>query len=325
MKEREPSYYAQIPASVRYDKQLQPNAKLLYGELTALSNKEGYCWASNAYFAKLYGVNKGTISHWVTALEHKGFIRVVVETDAAKGKARKIYIADPLLARMKEAEQDVDNMAEQTVTEAPEAEQALDATTPTGEEGIYEIVHTPSIRNDTEGIYENVHTPIRNDTEGIYENVQYNNTVNSTINSTMKKRRGDKQNLSPDGEAYRLAEFLWKKIRERYPTVTPPNLERWAVHTDKMLRLDGADHKGRTAHDIAVIINYSQQDPFWRRVILSTENLRDKFDKIAVKREEELHGNNGTGHEPPAALDAEKYRRMLANPPVRADRLGRVS
>lgn len=29
------SYYAIIPANVRYDKRLKPNTKLLYGEITA--------------------------------------------------------------------------------------------------------------------------------------------------------------------------------------------------------------------------------------------------------------------------------------------------
>jgi len=71
-----PAYYAMIPASVRYDARLTPNAKLLFGEITALSNKEGYCWAMNAYFAELYGVSKTSISAWIGNLKDAGHITV---------------------------------------------------------------------------------------------------------------------------------------------------------------------------------------------------------------------------------------------------------
>ena len=60
-----PSYYAILPPDVRYDKQLPQGAKLLYSEITALSNKNGYCWASNDYFAKLYSVSNSTIQSWL--------------------------------------------------------------------------------------------------------------------------------------------------------------------------------------------------------------------------------------------------------------------
>lgn len=69
------SYYAIIPANVRYDKRLIPNAKLLYGEITALCNERGYCWASNDYFAELYNVKKETISRWISDLEKYGYIK----------------------------------------------------------------------------------------------------------------------------------------------------------------------------------------------------------------------------------------------------------
>ena len=71
-----PSYYAIIPATVRYDKRLTPNAKLLYGEITALCNQEGYCWAGNQYFADLYGVSKTSISAWIGNLKEAGHITV---------------------------------------------------------------------------------------------------------------------------------------------------------------------------------------------------------------------------------------------------------
>lgn len=68
------SYYAIIPANVRYDEELTPNAKLLYGEITALCNEKGYCWATNSYFADLYNSNKKTISRWINQLIEKGYI-----------------------------------------------------------------------------------------------------------------------------------------------------------------------------------------------------------------------------------------------------------
>ena len=72
-----PNYYAIIPAEVRYS-DLKPNAKLLYGEITCLTNKHGYCFASNNYFAELYGVSKNTISLWVKDLKEKGFISIAM-------------------------------------------------------------------------------------------------------------------------------------------------------------------------------------------------------------------------------------------------------
>ena len=72
--EEKPNYYAIIPAEVRYDKELKDKAKLLYGEITCLSNEYGYCYASNKYFANLYQVSVTTISLLIKNLIDRGYL-----------------------------------------------------------------------------------------------------------------------------------------------------------------------------------------------------------------------------------------------------------
>lgn len=85
------SYYAIIPANVRYDNDLPPNAKLLYGEITALCNERGYCWAGNAYFSELYKVTNRTISSWINDLEQKGYItRNIIRNSETKQVEQRI-------------------------------------------------------------------------------------------------------------------------------------------------------------------------------------------------------------------------------------------
>lgn len=94
MEEQQKAYYAIIPANVRYDKDLVPNAKLLYGEITALCNEKGYCWATNQYFAELYNVSDRTIKNWISQLTDKGYIqRSVKYREGTKEiEQRKLFI-----------------------------------------------------------------------------------------------------------------------------------------------------------------------------------------------------------------------------------------
>lgn len=94
--ENQIGYYAIIPANVRYDKNLPPNAKLLYGEITALCNQNGFCWATNKYFADLYIVSERTVTDWIKKLEDSQYISTEVLTkryeDGTVKKIRNIYI-----------------------------------------------------------------------------------------------------------------------------------------------------------------------------------------------------------------------------------------
>jgi len=92
----QPNYYSIIPAHVRYDKELKPMEIIMYGELTALSNKYGYSYASNNYFAELYNVHKKTVSTWISNLKEKGYIdTVVIRDENMTVTERRIYITAP--------------------------------------------------------------------------------------------------------------------------------------------------------------------------------------------------------------------------------------
>ena len=92
MSDNKKSYYAIIPADVRYDKRLKPLARLLYGEITALCNEKGYCYASNSYFAELYEVSDITISRYISELKEYGYIKCVYDKTQENIDKRKIYI-----------------------------------------------------------------------------------------------------------------------------------------------------------------------------------------------------------------------------------------
>lgn len=86
-----PSYYSVIPATVRYDHRLKPNEKLLFGEITALSNVKGYCYSTNKYFSKLYEVTVQTVSEWINHLKGLGYLKVEMIKDGKAIKERHLY------------------------------------------------------------------------------------------------------------------------------------------------------------------------------------------------------------------------------------------
>jgi hypothetical protein len=62
---------------------------LLYGEITALCNKEGYCWAGNSYFANLYGTSERNVRRWIENLKSCKYIEVTYHD-----KGRSIRLAE---------------------------------------------------------------------------------------------------------------------------------------------------------------------------------------------------------------------------------------
>lgn len=87
----QPGFYSILPAVVRYDTRLTDSEKIFFSEITALSNKYGYCTASNGYFARLYSVTKVTVSRRISHLKELNHIHVEIVREGKEIKQRKIF------------------------------------------------------------------------------------------------------------------------------------------------------------------------------------------------------------------------------------------
>lgn len=87
----QPNYYSILTANVRYDNNLKANEKLLFSEITALSNKYGYCTASNKYFSNLFQADERSIRRWISNLKQHGYIKMNLITKDKEIIARRIY------------------------------------------------------------------------------------------------------------------------------------------------------------------------------------------------------------------------------------------
>lgn len=65
-----------MDADVRYDTRLSSTAKVLMVEISALTNKEGYAWATNQYFADTFNISKSQVSRIIRQLAECGYINV---------------------------------------------------------------------------------------------------------------------------------------------------------------------------------------------------------------------------------------------------------
>lgn len=77
---------------------------------------------------------------------------------------------------------------------------------------------------------------------------------------------------------FQLSELLLNKILERRPTLKKPDLKKWALCIDKMIRLDR-----RPVEEIEKVIEWCQNDEFWKNNILSTDKLRKQYDQLVLK------------------------------------------
>jgi len=71
-------------------------ARLLYVEISALTNRTGYCYAANAYFMRLFRITERTLQGHLRTLKERGYIRIE-NGDGGAGRRRIYGGINPLL------------------------------------------------------------------------------------------------------------------------------------------------------------------------------------------------------------------------------------
>lgn len=203
MEDFQKSYYAVIPANVRYSKRLSANQKLLFGEITALSNERGYCFATNSYFANLYDVDKLTISRWISALEQENFL-ITFEHITSSGSQRRIKIN----------------------TESTPKEKKPDNTSQIDEEGL--IVRSIGIDKKIKGGIQKDQGGLTKRSRGVDEKINHNTKVNIKDNikvnilSEEEFLNQSKKKLNSNSELLNTGEINLPDLGAQAITQPPP-------------------------------------------------------------------------------------------------------
>lgn len=96
MKEK-PSYWGIIISEVLHSTVLTSDEKILFTHISTLQQKEGYCYASNKYFADAMNTTRETASRRISKLEKLGFIKTLIfyKDDQKTIDYRKITLLIP--------------------------------------------------------------------------------------------------------------------------------------------------------------------------------------------------------------------------------------
>jgi len=87
----------------------------------------------------------------------------------------------------------------------------------------------------------------------------------------------------------KIVKKLHANLLAANPKMLKPDLQKWALCADHMLRLDGREYD-----EILAVLDWVSQDDFWSTNILSMKKLRAQYDQLAIKmkiaKKQEMRG-----------------------------------
>lgn len=111
-----------------------------------------------------------------------------------------------------------------------------------------------------------------------------------TTGTLIKLKQNNKRSSSPkqvydeNSIHFKLANRLYEKILENNPQHKKPNFQEWSNDIRLMMERDQ-----RTDEQIEYLIDWCQQNAFWKVNILSPSKLREKFDQLVLKVKQDRH------------------------------------
>lgn len=134
----------------------------------------------------------------------------------------------------------------------------------------------------------------------------------STTNKNVKNAKNEKEVISSsrkfkiydsESDYFQLALRLYKQIKNNNQSFKEPNLQKWSDDIRLMMERDQ-----RTYKQIEYLINWCQQDSFWKSNILSPKKLRKQFDQLVIKATSEHQKKKDT--QPTKLLSLERPQHL---------------
>ena len=163
---------------------------------------------------------------------------------------------------------------------------------------IYTICHTVHLQFEGIGI-----EGIRN--EGTNNNNLNNNSSNNK-KSAKNTRNSAKAKYDEVSPYILLSKDLFNRIKRNNDEAKEPNYQTWADDFRKLIELDG-----KSVDNVRLVIEWCQQDSFWKANILSAKKLRDKYDQLKVQSGKFLNPGNQTTVTDEEMGGNDKYQQYL--------------
>lgn len=292
-------YYAILPAKVRHSKELSSSEKLLFAEVTALSQKWGYCTASNGFLGELLGVSNRTITRQLTNLRKLGFIRVELVRVGKEVEERRVYpLMDMYGKALSEREVDV-------IIHKFNGKGEYLGTSVGG--GVDKNDSTPTDINVRTPHDKNVYTSTDINVQSI--NTRFINTSINNISNIVADKSDDAKGVEggsqgekeskPKATRYNFEEQdmvlakLLLQYNQRDDDKAKANLESWA-NTARLMR----ERDERTFDEIKDVMTWAKNDEFWCANIMSMPKLRKQMTQLISKMKR--GGRNGKSNKPDA-------------------------